>query len=51
MLFRSMTKAEDNSETGIKIEDGTMEVEEDGGNYVIKVKSSAMNIKYEGPLQ
>ena len=46
-----MTKAEDNSETGIKIEDGTMEVEEDGGNYVIKVKSSAMNIKYEGPLQ
>lgn len=46
-----MTKAEDGSETGIKIEDGTMEVEEDGGNYVIKVKSSAMNIKYEGPLQ
>lgn len=46
-----MTRAEDNSETGIKIEDGTMEIEEDGGNYVIKVKSSAMNIKYEGPLQ
>lgn len=46
-----MTKAEDNSETGIKIEDGTIEIEEDGGNYVIKVKSSAMNIKYEGPLQ
>ena len=46
-----MTKAEDGSETGIKIEDGTIEVEEDGGNYVIKVKSSAANVKYEGPLQ
>ena len=46
-----MTKADDGSETGIKIEDGTMEVEVDGDNYVIKVKSSAMNIMYEGPLQ
>ena len=46
-----MTKADDGSETGIKIEDGTMEVEVDGGNYVIKVKSSAMNIMYEGPLE
>ena len=46
-----MTKADDGSETGIKIEDGTMEVAEDGGNYVIKIKSSAMNLMYEGPLQ
>lgn len=46
-----MTKAEDGSETGIKIEDGTMIVEEDDGNYVIKVQSSAMNVMYEGPLQ
>lgn len=46
-----MTKADDGSETGIKIEDGTIEVEVDGDNYVIKVKSSAMNIMYEGPLQ
>ena len=46
-----MTKAEDGTETGIKIEDGTLNIEEDGGNYVITIESSAMNLKYEGPLQ
>ncbi len=45
-----MTKAEDGSETGVKIEDGTLTVEENGGNYVITIKSSAMNLRYEGPL-
>ena len=42
-----MTKAEDGTETGIKIEDGTLNIEEDGGNYVITIESSAMNLKYE----
>ena len=45
-----MTKAADGSETGVKIEDGTLEIEENGGNYVITIKSSAMSLKYEGPL-
>jgi hypothetical protein len=45
-----MTRAEDGSETGVKIEDGTLTVEENGGNYVITIKSSAMNLRYEGPL-
>ena len=45
-----MTKT-DAGETGVKITDGTITVEENGGNYVIKVESSAMNLKYEGPLK
>ena len=45
-----MTKG-DSGETGVKITDGTITVEENGGNYVIKVESSAMNLKYEGPLK
>lgn len=45
-----MTKAADGSETGVKIEDGTLEIVENGGNYVITIKSSAMSLKYEGPL-
>ena len=38
-------------ETGVKIEDGTITIEEDGGNYIIKIESSTMNLKYEGPLE
>ena len=45
-----MTKAADGSETGVKIEDGTITIEENGGNYVITIQSSAMSLKYEGPL-
>ena len=45
-----MTKT-DAGETGVKITDGTITIEENGGNYVIKVESSAMNLKYEGPLK
>jgi hypothetical protein len=45
-----MTKAADGSETGVKIEDGTLEIVENCGNYVITIKSSAMSLKYEGPL-
>ena len=46
-----MTKAADGSETGVKIEDGTLKVETDGSNYTITIESSAMNLRYQGPLQ
>ena len=46
-----MTKAEDGTETGVKVTDGTITVEEDGGEYTITIESSAMNLRYIGPLQ
>ena len=46
-----MTKAEDGSETGVKVTDGTIEVEADGDTYTITVTSSTVNIRYVGPLQ
>ena len=46
-----MTKAEDGSETGVKVTDGTIEVEADGDTYTITVKSSTVNIRYVGPLK
>lgn len=46
-----MTKAEDGTETGIKVTDGTIDVQVDGSTYTIVVTSSTVNVKYVGPLQ
>ena len=45
-----MTRHADGTETGVKIQDGVLTIEEEDGVCTIKLQSSAMNISFVGPI-